>query len=191
MNSFSSRIKRPLPPPPPARPQVTCLASHFAAICPEARVETLVAMYDAGTEEAALGGRPDYVLDCIDNLETKVGGRFSEGGDGGAVGGAVCMRAVGTSGHRHGTWACEGIPPLPPPSHAHVINTRHIFFRCPPPQNPSDLPPRGVSRARTARAVLRRRGRARRPHAPLHRRHLRVQRRRPGAVSGHGGGRSD
>ncbi len=37
-----------------------CLQDHFLKILPEAEVEQL------------LGGRPDYVLDAIDNIDTKV-----------------------------------------------------------------------------------------------------------------------
>ena len=55
-------------------PKATCLARHFEAICPEAHVEAVVAMYDKSMEEAVLGGlrRPDFVLDAIDNIHTKV-----------------------------------------------------------------------------------------------------------------------
>ena len=55
-------------------PKATCLARHFEAICPEAEVEAMVAMYDKAAEEAVLGGarRPDFVLDAIDNIHTKV-----------------------------------------------------------------------------------------------------------------------
>lgn len=31
-------------------------------------------MYTAESEEAMLGGQPDFVLDAIDNIDTKVGG---------------------------------------------------------------------------------------------------------------------
>lgn len=46
---------------------------HFARIFPEAHVEALPLMYDTSTEEEVLAGRPHFVLDCIDNIDTKVG----------------------------------------------------------------------------------------------------------------------
>lgn len=44
---------------------------------PEAALEPVVEMYTAEAEERLLGGRPDYVLDAIDNIDTKArsGGR--------------------------------------------------------------------------------------------------------------------
>ena len=45
-----------------------------AAILPEAAVEAVVEMYTAEREEELLGGSPDFVLDAIDNIDTKVGG---------------------------------------------------------------------------------------------------------------------
>ena len=55
-------------------PKATVLAQHFADIVPEATVDARVAMFSEETEEAILGGAnaPDFVLDAIDNLETKV-----------------------------------------------------------------------------------------------------------------------
>lgn len=48
-----------------------------AEIVPEAALEPVVEMYTAEAEERLLGGRPDYVLDAIDNIDTKArsGGR--------------------------------------------------------------------------------------------------------------------
>lgn len=54
------------------RSKADCLARHFAEIVPEAAVEALPVMYAPGAEEAVLGGRPDYVIDAIDNIDTKV-----------------------------------------------------------------------------------------------------------------------
>ena len=45
---------------------------HFLEILPEGRVEAVNAMYTAEAEEQLLGGQPDFVLDAIDNIETKV-----------------------------------------------------------------------------------------------------------------------
>lgn len=36
-------------------------------------MEPVVAMYTAEAEEELLGGSPDFVLDAIDNIDTKVG----------------------------------------------------------------------------------------------------------------------
>eukprot|EP00891_Asterochloris_glomerata_P009130 jgi/Astpho2/9130/e_gw1.00134.3.1_t len=49
-----------------------CLREHFLEILPEGRVEAVNAMYTAEAEEQLLGGQPDFVLDAIDNIETKV-----------------------------------------------------------------------------------------------------------------------
>ena len=38
---------------------------------PEAQVEALAEMYTAEREERLLGGSPDFVLDAIDNIDTK------------------------------------------------------------------------------------------------------------------------
>lgn len=46
--------------------------SHFKDIVPEAEVEAEVAMFTAEAEEKLLQGDPDYVLDAIDDIETKV-----------------------------------------------------------------------------------------------------------------------
>lgn len=53
-------------------PKAVCLQKHFARIFPESNVDARVAMYEAATEEEILSGSPDYVLDCIDNIDTKV-----------------------------------------------------------------------------------------------------------------------
>ena len=48
------------------------MQDHFLDILPEGRVEAVNAMYTAEAEEQLLGGQPDFVLDAIDNIETKV-----------------------------------------------------------------------------------------------------------------------
>ena len=53
-------------------PKATVLADKFREIVPECAVEAMVEMYDATTTEAILAGNPDYVLDAIDNIDTKV-----------------------------------------------------------------------------------------------------------------------
>ncbi len=45
---------------------------HFREIVPEAEVDARVAMYNDEDEEALLEGSPDFVLDAIDNIDTKV-----------------------------------------------------------------------------------------------------------------------
>jgi tRNA A37 threonylcarbamoyladenosine dehydratase len=45
---------------------------HFKRIFPEAHIDAQVRMYTAEAEDALLSGNPDYVLDAIDNIETKV-----------------------------------------------------------------------------------------------------------------------
>jgi len=55
-----------------------CLKKHFREIYPEADVDARVAMYEAEAEDELLGpwfgtGRePDFVVDCIDNIDTKI-----------------------------------------------------------------------------------------------------------------------
>ncbi|CAN6466767.1 unnamed protein product [Victoria cruziana] len=53
-------------------PKAMCLKKHFSLIFPECEVDARVQMYDSSSEEEVLGGCPDYVLDCIDNIDTKV-----------------------------------------------------------------------------------------------------------------------
>jgi tRNA threonylcarbamoyladenosine dehydratase len=53
-------------------PKATCLSVRFKDILPEAQVEPIVQMYNDDTEDLILSGRPDFVLDAIDNIETKV-----------------------------------------------------------------------------------------------------------------------
>uniref|UniRef100_A0A7S3QJN2 THIF-type NAD/FAD binding fold domain-containing protein n=1 Tax=Dunaliella tertiolecta TaxID=3047 RepID=A0A7S3QJN2_DUNTE len=53
-------------------PKATCLGTHFKQIMPEAELECLVQMYTADQEEQLLAGNPTFVLDAIDNIDTKV-----------------------------------------------------------------------------------------------------------------------
>lgn len=53
-------------------PKALCLQKYFSAIFPECRIEARVQLYDASSEEEILSGQPDFVLDCIDNIDTKV-----------------------------------------------------------------------------------------------------------------------
>ncbi|GAB4831593.1 hypothetical protein Ancab_005605 [Ancistrocladus abbreviatus] len=53
-------------------PKALCLKRHFSSIFPECQIDAQVMLYDASTEEEILSGNPDFVLDCIDNIDTKV-----------------------------------------------------------------------------------------------------------------------
>ncbi|KAI3955795.1 hypothetical protein MKW98_006155 [Papaver atlanticum] len=53
-------------------PKALCLKKHFELIFPECQIEARVQMYDDSSEEEILSGKPDFVLDCIDNIDTKV-----------------------------------------------------------------------------------------------------------------------
>ncbi|XP_077236005.1 NAD(P)-binding Rossmann-fold superfamily protein [Tasmannia lanceolata] len=53
-------------------PKALCLKKHFTSIFPECQIDARVQLYDASSEEEILSGQPDFVLDCIDNIDTKV-----------------------------------------------------------------------------------------------------------------------
>ncbi|CAO2818415.1 unnamed protein product [Amaranthus hypochondriacus] len=53
-------------------PKALCLKKHFSKIFPECQVDAQVLLYDSSSEEKILSGNPDFVLDCIDNIDTKV-----------------------------------------------------------------------------------------------------------------------
>ncbi|KAF5186027.1 tRNA threonylcarbamoyladenosine dehydratase [Thalictrum thalictroides] len=53
-------------------PKALCLKKHFSAIFPESQIDARVQLFDASAEEEILSGHPDFVLDCIDNIDTKV-----------------------------------------------------------------------------------------------------------------------
>ncbi|RKP03607.1 hypothetical protein CXG81DRAFT_4483, partial [Caulochytrium protostelioides] len=52
--------------------KVRCLQYHLAQICPQVQVEAVALLFSAKTAESLLAGAPNMVLDCIDNLNTKV-----------------------------------------------------------------------------------------------------------------------
>ncbi|KAJ2800889.1 hypothetical protein H4R21_003001 [Coemansia helicoidea] len=54
-------------------PKVEALRLSFREIAPHARVDARVALFSAETARDLLAGEPDFVLDCIDNMDTKVG----------------------------------------------------------------------------------------------------------------------
>lgn len=53
-------------------PKALCLKKHFSKIFPECKIDAQVILYDASSEDRILSGNPDFVLDCIDNIDTKV-----------------------------------------------------------------------------------------------------------------------
>ncbi|GAV60466.1 ThiF domain-containing protein [Cephalotus follicularis] len=53
-------------------PKAQCLKKHFSLIFPECHIDAKVLLYDESSEEEILSGHPDFVLDCIDNIDTKV-----------------------------------------------------------------------------------------------------------------------
>ncbi|KDP39833.1 hypothetical protein JCGZ_04243 [Jatropha curcas] len=53
-------------------PKAECLKKHFSSIFPECHIGAKVLLYDTASEEEILSGNPDFVLDCIDNIDTKV-----------------------------------------------------------------------------------------------------------------------
>lgn len=53
-------------------PKALCLKKHFLSIFPECHVDAKVMLYDSSSEDEILAGNPDFVLDCIDNIDTKV-----------------------------------------------------------------------------------------------------------------------
>ncbi|KAB2004244.1 hypothetical protein ES319_D11G184800v1 [Gossypium barbadense] len=53
-------------------PKAECHKKHFSSIFPECQVDAKVLLYDVSSEEEILSGNPDFVLDCIDNIDTKV-----------------------------------------------------------------------------------------------------------------------
>ncbi|KAL2621669.1 hypothetical protein R1flu_001874 [Riccia fluitans] len=53
-------------------PKALCLQNHFKEIFPECDIDARVQMFDPSTAEEILSGSPDFVLDCIDNIDTKI-----------------------------------------------------------------------------------------------------------------------
>ena len=53
-------------------PKATCMKSHLLDIAPHAHIDTRIEMFSADTAEILLSGNPNYVLDCIDNIDTKI-----------------------------------------------------------------------------------------------------------------------
>ncbi|KAL6613699.1 hypothetical protein U3516DRAFT_630790 [Neocallimastix sp. 'constans'] len=54
------------------KPKVIAMQEHFKNIYPFAKVEAKVALFSAENAASLLEGNPDFVLDCIDNIHTKL-----------------------------------------------------------------------------------------------------------------------
>ncbi|KAJ2177985.1 hypothetical protein GGF45_003044 [Coemansia sp. RSA 551] len=52
--------------------KVDALKMSFLDIAPHAQIDARVALFSADTASDLLSGSPDYVLDCIDNMDTKI-----------------------------------------------------------------------------------------------------------------------
>jgi tRNA A37 threonylcarbamoyladenosine dehydratase len=52
--------------------KVKVLTDHFSQICPNAVVEERNQLFSLDVAEELLSGSPTYVLDCIDNIKTKI-----------------------------------------------------------------------------------------------------------------------
>eukprot|EP00735_Rhodelphis_limneticus_P011893 TRINITY_DN5056_c0_g1::TRINITY_DN5056_c0_g1_i1::g.24863::m.24863 TRINITY_DN5056_c0_g1::TRINITY_DN5056_c0_g1_i1::g.24863 ORF type:complete len:450 (+),score=70.78,sp/O13861/TCD_SCHPO/43.72/8e-81,ThiF/PF00899.16/1.8e-38,Saccharop_dh/PF03435.13/0.00021,TrkA_N/PF02254.13/0.069,Ldh_1_N/PF00056.18/0.087,ApbA/PF02558.11/0.37,ApbA/PF02558.11/1.6e+03,3HCDH_N/PF02737.13/0.2,NAD_binding_7/PF13241.1/0.27,Birna_VP4/PF01768.11/1.4,Birna_VP4/PF01768.11/1.8e+02 TRINITY_DN5056_c0_g1_i1:26-1351(+) len=52
--------------------KVDVMKRHFKEISPYVQVDAVNELFDIKKAEKLLGGRPDFVIDCIDNIETKV-----------------------------------------------------------------------------------------------------------------------
>lgn len=52
--------------------KVQAMKSHFQRIFPFAQIEARVELFTADSADLLLSGNPAFVLDCIDNVETKV-----------------------------------------------------------------------------------------------------------------------
>ncbi|KAI7885992.1 hypothetical protein K492DRAFT_233726 [Lichtheimia hyalospora FSU 10163] len=53
-------------------PKVTAIKKHFKRIAPFVDVESCIDLFNAETADTLLSGSPDYVVDAIDNINTKL-----------------------------------------------------------------------------------------------------------------------
>lgn len=53
-------------------PKVRCIKRHFKEIAPFVEVDDCVDLLNADNVDELLGGNPDYVVDAIDNINTKI-----------------------------------------------------------------------------------------------------------------------
>jgi tRNA A37 threonylcarbamoyladenosine dehydratase len=52
--------------------KVECMKKHLLEILPEADIDAVAEMFSKESAERMLDGNPDFVLDCIDNIHTKI-----------------------------------------------------------------------------------------------------------------------
>ncbi|GAA5898531.1 hypothetical protein JCM6882_007808 [Rhodosporidiobolus microsporus] len=53
-------------------PKVTSCAEYFASVAPWVEVDARIELFEKEKSEELLQGNPDYVIDCIDNIDSKV-----------------------------------------------------------------------------------------------------------------------
>ncbi|KAJ1549906.1 hypothetical protein HK096_009787, partial [Nowakowskiella sp. JEL0078] len=53
-------------------PKPDCLAAHLLQIAPHATIEPIISLFSQANASKLLANSPDYVVDCIDNMETKI-----------------------------------------------------------------------------------------------------------------------
>ncbi|KAG1117527.1 hypothetical protein G6F42_013412 [Rhizopus arrhizus] len=53
-------------------PKVRCIKTHFKQIAPFVQVEDCIDLLNADNVDELLSGNPDYVIDAIDNINTKI-----------------------------------------------------------------------------------------------------------------------
>lgn len=53
-------------------PKVRCIKNHFREIAPFVEVDACIDLLNADNVDQLLGGNPDYVVDAIDNINTKI-----------------------------------------------------------------------------------------------------------------------
>ncbi|GAA6023271.1 hypothetical protein JCM8202_004593 [Rhodotorula sphaerocarpa] len=53
-------------------PKVTSCAEYFAQVAPWVEVDARIALFEKEQADDLLDGNPDYVIDCIDNIDSKV-----------------------------------------------------------------------------------------------------------------------
>ncbi|GAA5991000.1 hypothetical protein JCM10908_006494 [Rhodotorula pacifica] len=53
-------------------PKVTSCAEYFAQIAPWVEVDARISLFEKHLADELLEGNPDYVIDCIDNIDSKV-----------------------------------------------------------------------------------------------------------------------
>ncbi|KAI3774354.1 hypothetical protein L1987_48906 [Smallanthus sonchifolius] len=49
-----------------------CLKNHFSSIYPDCHIDAKVLLYDDSSSEEKILGDPDFVLNFINNIDTKV-----------------------------------------------------------------------------------------------------------------------